>query len=560
MYNNIKSILQKRDVLIANLIIGFYAISLFIFSQSKALSNVYWIDDDWPQHLLWLYKFHPNYFQDNDFYMMAAEAIQPWGVYIVNSILGTFFSPLFISKFFPLVTLWAVCWFSFFLMKKRFGWALAISAMVMMSNIPLERMVGFFARAYAFPLLLAFTYFWIEEKKRSILFVIFLSAVFYPVIFLIECFIISIDGIITLLKGKLRDNLKYYASLGVVILFSCGVLLLKSKTINSNEFLGGFLSKEELLNRPEFGSGGRVDFQYNMNTNLPLEFPWKFYLRFPFSDYHLETVSLLLAILTIILLLGRSSHPKLDTYILSLLITGTILFYLAQWRLPQLFLPERYIYYSYLPFMFLLVLRNASFLQSYLNGSKLAKGLIAATLIFATFHIKSPKNIGLYGYDNHRGLYEKINTFKEPVLIAGPPAITSQIPTFCRQSVLFSDEAVHGIYFTNYYDYVKPRVDAFVNAYSSREKEDLVSFIKQYKIDYLILDKGFTSSKNMWFYQPYAKILKQRTKDIGGSELALSQISEEFIIEADWQYDLLDCNKWIFSIDSLSNSVSPSLH
>jgi len=119
---------------------------------------------------------------------------------------------------------------------------------------------------------------------------------------------------------------------------------------------------------------------------------------------------------------------------------------------------------------------------------------------------------------------------------------------------------VHGIYFTNYYDYVKPRVDAFVNAYSSREKEDLVSFIKQYKIDYLILDKGFTSSKNMWFYQPYAKILKQRTKDIGGSELALSQISEEFIIEADWQYDLLDCNKWIFSIDSLSNSVSPSLH
>jgi len=64
----------------------------------------------------------------------------------------------------------------------------------------------------------------------------------------------------------------------------------------------------------------------------------------------------------------------------------------------------------------------------------------------------------------------------------------------------------------------------------------------------------------MWFYQPYAKILKQRTKDIGGSELALSQISEEFIIEADWQYDLLDCNKWIFSIDSLSNSVSPSLH
>lgn len=132
--------------------------------------------------------------------------------------------------------------------------------MVMMSNILLERMVGFFVCVYVFFLLLVFIYFWIEEKKWLILFVIFLSVVFYLVIFLIECFIISIDGIIIFLKGKLRDNLKYYVLFGVVILFSCGVFLLKLKIINFNEFLGGFFLKEELFNCFEFGLGGRVDF------------------------------------------------------------------------------------------------------------------------------------------------------------------------------------------------------------------------------------------------------------------------------------------------------------
>ena len=481
--------------------------------------------------------------------MMAAEAIQPWGIYIVNSIFGSILSPLLISKVFPLFTLWAVCWFSFFLIRKRFGWALAIAAMVMMSNFPLERMIGFFARAYAFPLLLAFTYFWLEEKRTPTLVILFLSAFFYPVVFLIKCVIIGIDGLIIIIKGELKDHLKLYVALALVIFFCCGMLLLKSSFIDSNELLGGFLSKKELLERPEFGSGGRVDFQYNMNANLPLEFPWRFYLRFPFSGYDLETVALLLSILLIVLISRRSSYPRMDVYIISLLIAGTVLFFIAQWRLPQLFLPERYVYYSYLPFLFLLTLRNAAFLQSIAKNSIWAKMAIAGILIFSTFHIKSPKDVGLHGYDDHRGLYEKINTFEKPVMIAGPPAITSQIPTFCRQSILFSDEAVHGIYFKNYYDYVKPRVDDFIDAYTSTDEEELVRFIKKYKIDYLIIDKGFTSSKNMWFYQPYAKILTERTKDLKNSDLIISQISEDFIVESDWQYDLLDCYKWMNMIE-----------
>jgi uncharacterized membrane protein len=535
-----KKHLARKDFLIANVLIAGYSLFLFLFSQEMALSNPYWINDDWPQHHLWLYQYQANFFQTDDFYLLAAEAIQPWGVTIVNRLLASFFPPLTISKIFPLFTLYATCWFSFFLIKRRLGWAFAIAAMVLMSNIPFERMIGFFARAYAFPLLLAFLYCWVEEKKKAVLAVVFLSSLFYPVIFLLEGGIMGISFAIALLEKKVAQNARWYLGQLVVLLCCCCLLLWKSYRIEHNPVLGGFLSKTELLERPEFGPGGRVSFQYNMNIDLPLRFSWKSYFPLPTGGYGIVLVASLLLILISLLLLRKSEHKRLDITIVSLFVSGTVLFYLAQWRLPQLFLPERYLYYSYLPFLFLLVLRSFSFLRSLIRKPLFLDISVMAILIFAAFYQKSPKDIGLYGYDEHRSLYEQINTFKRPVMIAGPPIITSQIPTFCRQSVLFSQEAAHAIYFKNYYDYVKPRVDDFVDAYTSDKLEDLRDFIGKYDIDYLIIDKKFLSSKEIWFYEPYRGIIRKKLKEVDPTSLALTQIPPAFIIKVDERYDLLD--------------------
>lgn len=503
------------------------------------------MDDDWPQHLLWLYHYYPNYFPGQDVYLEVSRLLQPWGYQILVRFLSLFFEPLTLSRIFPFFLLYASCWFTFQLVEPRFGWLLALTAMIMMSVVPQERMVGFLARGFGFPLILAYLYFWVNEKRTGLYFTFLLAALFYPVSFLIIGSMQGFSYLRTVFRKNFLADLRRELLSITSLLIGAGILLLKSFLVQKNESIGPFYSRDELLSMAEFGPGGRVNFIYNMRGDLP----WK-YLSQPrifdvFHPYQPVITVLLFLIPLLLLFRKKSDFVRFDWALVMLGFSGVVLFYLAQIRLPQFFLPERYLYYAYLPLVYLLFIRGFSLAQKIVNPTYLIGLISVGFVIYACFFRFSPKNIGAENMQEYAGLYETIQSIKEPVLLAGPPNICSQIPTYCRQAVLFSDEAAHAIYFRHYHEFVKPRIDDFVSAHLSTNPLELAQFLKKYQIDYLILDRAFLENGQMWFFEPYQSQINQALEQLDPSELAVNKIPGQFLREGNWQYYLLDAKAWL---------------
>ena len=160
-YTSVKGAFQKivDDINIQILFVLVYALAFFNSVQWPYLLKQYTIEDDFPQHLLWLYQFKENFFQPNDIYVEMSRLIQPWGYSGLVLLLSQFFDPVTISKFFPVVPLFFTCLFTFLFLKKHFGVALGLGGMILMSNVPFRAMIGFFARGFAFPAFVRFSVF-----------------------------------------------------------------------------------------------------------------------------------------------------------------------------------------------------------------------------------------------------------------------------------------------------------------------------------------------------------------------------------------------------------------
>lgn len=535
-------IVTRMKYRLESLLVALYCLGFFVVSQQAAWQMPYRVNNDWSQHLVWLSPYGDHHFQADDYFLATAHLIQPWGIQGVNYALGQFFDPLVISHFGPFFMLLATCWFTYLLLREKLGWPLALAAMVMMSNIPFERMVGFFARAYAFPLLMGFLYFWVRENYRGVGLFLVLSALFYPVTFLLVGGILGMEGAYFFLRRQWGDFWSTHKVAFVGLLVGIGVVLAKSYVINTSDLLGGFLDREALLSWAEFGPGGRVNFQYAMNVSLPFEWNWERFFDVPGVTLEwVLVVGLIVLLLLQIVLRSDDENSRLDRSILFLGLGGTLLFYAAQWLLPRLFLPNRYLYFSYLPFLYLLMVRGIHLVGTYLKKPRLVSLLFSPMLIVLIFLTHSPLAAGLDDYGRNGKLYEQISALEGPQLIAGPFDIMSQIPTFCRQSVLFSGENIHGLYFKHYYEYVTPRIRDFYDAYTSTDVADLKSFIVKYGIDYLVVERAFLRDKTTWLYEPHQTIYQAKLTEMKVEDLALNKVPEVFFSGDDPNYVLLDC-------------------
>lgn len=517
-----------------------YVLFYFIYSQPALFEQNYTIAGDFPQHLIWLFTFEGNYFQANDPLVAFSALIQPWGLYGFYRLLVIFFDPLAVSRFMPFFLLLTTCWFTYLLLQKRFGWAIAFAGVLLMSHIPFGEMVGAFARSYAYPLLLGFLYFWIERKVFLAALILILSALFYPTICLVAAGIVALFYIRKLLAIK-SSNWKIVPRnllIPAVLLVCGGILLLKSHQISSNALAGELFDQTVLETAPEFQPGGRVNFNFHPDIRIPLKFPWHWYLRLPYAKI-LFAFSL---VLLIVALIKKPEQRLFDWTLLSLLISGTVLYFLAILFLPKLFIPARYLYYSYLPFLYLLFLRALAWAKSW--WLKSVPGLILIGIVaYSVWHNNTSENHGLGIYDQYQVLYEKIKEIRQPVLIAGPPVICNQIPTFCRQSVLFSEEAAHAIYFKNYHQLIESKIDDFILAYTSSDIETVLNFVEENQIDYLIIDYQFFEAGHFRIYEPHWGELKALTKGRTRADYALSQLPDSLTIKCGERYALLDCRE-----------------
>jgi len=538
------SLLKNWQVILEQVLVFGCSLGIFIFSQHETLSQAFILDDDWPQHLLWLYQYTSSDFLEGDYYMEASQVLQPWGYWLLNRILVVFFHPLTISKVFPFFLLYATSWFTYYLLRPRMGWVLALAGMLLMANIPHERMIGFFARGFGFPLIMGFLYFWVNEQKKGISIFLFLSTLFYPVSFLLAASIQGLGFIKNSIQHSFKSTIKKQKTALLSILVCLVVLLLKSYQIRTHPLTGGFLSKKALLSLPEFGAGGRVDFSSNMDFGMVWDYLRLPYVLLSFAPYE-AIISLVLFVLLATFSWKKGFKDRLDLAIIFLGIGSIALFWAAQLLLPSLFLPERYLYYAYLPLVYLLLIRVSAIIASRLKKPILFQFFILIGLSYASLWKVPPKHLGVNNYQDNSSLYEFIQSLPERKLFAGPPNITSQIPSFCQQPVLFSDEAIHAIYFKNYYEYVKPKLADFVAAYSSSNLDSLKSFLVEHQVDYLILDRSFMEKGQIWFHEPYKSQIQESLKNQPIDSLAVNKIPQIYLLDVHWRYKLLDVKPFI---------------
>ena len=524
-------------------LIFLFCLAYFLFFEWDALTTRYIVNDDASQHIAWMHKWGDNQFTPGDPLHEVAEVIQPWGFWAFNRVASLLLDPVAVSKYLPFFTLLAASLFCFFLVKKRFGTFVAFAATVLLAGATFERMVGFNARAFAFPLLLAFAFFWLEKRTIAVAVTLVLSALFYPVVLLVEFVVIGLAVLIEVIpqvKSRFRDfhfEKKKVVWIGVAMLLSVAIAFAKSRQIQANEWIGPSFSKTELMSMDEFGKHGRVNFQWE-NKSLATV------LMDDFRDrpYGFAVILLLLGLLAA----GSHANPEhrdYDRVIFSILFAGIFLHLAAKIFLLKLFLPLRYFTYTYPVFFTLTFARllgaRRQFWRKWLPGTSLA-----AAMLFTVFFFYTKAGNGIVNFTPYAQLFDKIKGLPGNGVIAGPPSMCDQVPLFCGRSVLVSNEACHALYFKNYWKLLKPRLTDFIDAYTSPDVEVLKNFIKKHKVEYLLIDHEFFEGKEpIYFFQPLDSYYQRKLSENSERRFALRQLPAAYFIPVDEYFSILDCKK-----------------
>ena len=517
-----------------------YSIFLFIYSQWDALNHSFVINEDMAQHLVWLHQYAGHYFLPGDPLIETSSVIQPWGYWLLCRTLALFFEPVDISKFFPLLPVMLTAAYTFRLIKLRYGVVLAMAGVILMCNYPFERMVGFNARAFGYPLLMAFLFYFARREIFKTCVVLVISALFYPVITLVGSGILIFGMASKFLTGNrsilfAKSNLTLLISIGI----SGWLIIWQAHRIRQSPLLGRQFSKPELLSLPEFSKWGRVDFESQADQTLWHNFQWDHFLKLPFLEY---LIWLLLAVL-IGQLITQRKFRDFDQGLIGLLVVGAGLAFLAQTLMPRLFFPDRFLYYTLVPFLYLLIIRVLGIFQK-LFTYLIPMILLFTGLLYEGFVLRSPRSLGLQDYQPYAKIYEMARSLPSQSMLAGPLAEMSHVPVFSRQSVLFSEEAAHAIYFRRQHEMILPRIEDFLRAYTSKDLEKVKHFVTEYNIDYLLIKKSFFNTNEMYVFRPFIGWLRESVAEYTREDYALMNLPPELIMEIDDEYALVDCRSW----------------
>ena len=514
-----------------------YSIALFLYSQWAAIIDPLAVNDDVVQHLLWLYRYADNNFVPDDLIVNTSELLQPWGYWLLCRLLALLLDPITISKYCSLLPLTLTAVFTFGLIRERYGLGLAIVGMILMCNFPMERMIGFNARAFGYPLVLAFLYYFADENHKGISLVLVLSALFYPVALVIGS-LISFSWMLWNRIAYKNSSLFSTGNLVQTTGIGCGVLIVlsKSRQVQSSPILGSIFSKQQIISRPEFSTWGRVNFEYELDPALMLNFDWHHLLRIP----KMEFLFWILLVAFLVHMIYQRKVARLDFGLLGLLLSGLVLGFLAQQFFPALFLPQRYVFYSWVPFFYLLVVRVLGIARTFF-GRYLPALIIVSLFAYEGFKTRNPFGRGLKYYHQYEALYETIRELPGRPIIAAPPSEASHIPMFCQYSVLFSSEAAHAVYFTRQNALMMPRFADFLEAYASSELEQVRNFVRKYHVDYILIKKSFFRTNKMSLFVPFHGQLETLTAGKTEGQYSLMQLPESWIEEIDEEYALLNC-------------------
>ncbi len=198
---------------------------------------------------------------------------------------------------------------------------------------------------------------------------------------------------------------------------------------------------------------------------------------------------------------------RLPRGLYALLLSGCLLYWLADIFMMQLYFPNRYLKHAFPVFM---ALAGGYWLAAIARQEKKQTVVWLSVLLLAAglyeFHEKlQPRSFGTVRYKKHE-LYAFIRSLPGRPMIAAHPKLASEIPLTTGKSVLISRELSHP-WWTAYWKIIEKRTKDFFTAYYATEKHHIRSFIATYQIDYWIVShEHFTKPylQHKYFYmQPF---------------------------------------------------------
>ena len=366
------------------------------------------------------------------------------------------------------------------------------------------------SRGFAFPLLLAFLYFFVKRNTVAYTIAMLLQALIYPPILLLSAGLLCAEFM----------NRKIEFTLLIPIIFPLGLLYFTLPKIT--EF-GSQVNLMEAWNMVEFHTGGRAPIfrtdilhsifnSYNFNVSSPLYLDAFFLLG-------------IIALLVMILFWKKLSLPS---ELKSLIISSIIFFVLAFIFFSKLYLPSRYIVFTFPIIAVWYICKGLEI--SLRDKSRIIKSVILIAVILTTSIYYAPQIRNGLETCGDKELYAYLETLPKDSLIAAHPNTSNCIPLYSGRNVLFMDE-LSPPYYKTYYAKIKLQIREFFDMYYGNSK--IEDFCSENGVSHIVIDKRHFSKnyveRGNFYREPINSAIEVKNSailDITGADIGDFKVLE----------------------------------
>jgi hypothetical protein len=539
---------------------GIFGPSLLQHMQGAAVPHYF--NDDAGMHIPPYFNQHdPELFQQ-DYLTKYIKACHPLGYRWLYNGLSRWLDPTSISKGLPYI-LWglfmvAVGWGVY----AATGWlgALVAIALAMSGDLFLEKAVGAFPRAFAFPILALGVSAFLRGRIGVLAVAVVLGAAFYPAVAVSLGLTLAI-GI--LLPASWRGSPSPSAlPARVALLVGTGVLTLALLVPNvlATRPYGDLLAPDRYAEYPEAGSDGRSgsNERFDYAQTWPQLFckeamlalvnegtPWcpaaQRWLRNASDWWGTERVIIAIRGLWIFLVVGLLSLALFDRIAVRLLIwlvLNLLLYQSSILLVPHLFMPQRHVIFA-LPLFIILALplaaagwtrlvcfrfnphagRGATETPLCSRVARPAIMLATGISVLVLFGGGINASCGLTCRPHDVRDYQFLQTLPKSAVIAAWPAAASAIPYLAQRQTFLSYE-LHQVYQQKYADEMRRRFGRLLQAYWPENIDDVLALFRKEGVTHLMIDRRHYERMPSYF-SPFQDAIVERWQRLAPTALAV---------------------------------------
>ena len=482
-----------------------------------------------------------------------------WGMIVASKIVD----PRALSKVLPYPLLLLLAVTAGLAARRLGGWGAAWMAMaiVLTSELFIDRMSGGLPRMFAFPLVAAAALGLVYGRTYWVCAAVVVGATFYPAAALVCGLVLT--ALLLLVPSRDRgDAATWSLRKRLLVLGSTAVLsaILLAPTALRLRAYGPTLGPKQAAAYPEIGPGGRFGPRDRPPFRLirqSLEAVVRT-LSGPrlgeradgtYSYRFIRRPAVLVpAALAAIATVYLASSSSVGRRLLALGVAAVVGHVSANLLLPNLYLPQRYTLYAIPIFIVIVLPAGLVLLARRLMPSDRARPLRAAVLVLCFGGLLAAMGVGMKTDAGLRHVARSsfpvmafINTLPPDAVIAGwPRGAVEDVPYVTGRRAFLTAET-HATFHQIYTDRMRNRAAAVIDAYFATDVAPLRALFEQHGVTHLVIDRTHYATLPVYF-APFDALIPPRFEAVkrDGAE-SLRQVNA--IVYDDGTYVVLDLSK-----------------